>query len=87
VWLVDPGTMTVKVQPVQVAGADGNEGVVASGLEPGHMVVTAGVHVLSPGQKVKHYIEPGAPAALPPLAGSGPSLKPTAAAATGTGPR
>jgi len=55
VWLVDPAAMTVKVQPIVVAGAEGNEVVVASGLTPGQVVVTAGVHVLTPGQKVKFY--------------------------------
>jgi membrane fusion protein, multidrug efflux system len=58
VWLLDPATMTVKPQPVQVAGAEGNRVVLASGLAPGQTVVTAGVHVLTPGQKVKRYVEP-----------------------------
>lgn len=62
VWLLDKTSMTVKVQPVEVAGADGNAVVVASGLSAGQTVVTAGVHVLTPGQKVKLY---DAPAALP----------------------
>ena len=48
VWVVDKATMTVKAQPVQVATADGNEAVIASGLQPGLLVVSAGVHVLSP---------------------------------------
>ena len=60
VWLVDKGSMTVKVQPIAVAGADGNVVVVASGLSPGQTVVTAGVHVLTPGQKVKLYDAPAA---------------------------
>ena len=63
VWLVDRGSMTVKSQDVKLAGADGNEAVIAAGLAPGQIVVTAGVHVLSPGQKVKFYVEPGAPPA------------------------
>jgi hypothetical protein len=29
--------------------------MVASGLQPGQQVVTAGVHTLTPGQKVKLY--------------------------------
>lgn len=53
VWLVDTSSMTVQLQPVAVAGADGNSVVIAGGLSPGQTVVTAGVHVLSPGQKVK----------------------------------
>ena len=59
VWLVDRGSMTVKPQDVQLSGADGNEAVVTAGLAPGQIVVTAGVHVLSPGQKVKFYVDPG----------------------------
>jgi RND family efflux transporter MFP subunit len=55
VWVLDKATMTLKSQPVQIATADGNEAVVASGLEPGMLVVSAGVHVLSPGQKVAIY--------------------------------
>jgi membrane fusion protein, multidrug efflux system len=63
VWLVDRGSMTVKSQDVKLAGADGNDAVISAGLAPGQIVVTAGVHVLSPGQKVKFYVEPGAPPA------------------------
>ena len=63
VWLVDRAAMTVKVQPVQVSGADGNDAVVTGGLSPGDVVVTAGVHVLNPGQKVRFYVDPGAPPA------------------------
>lgn len=73
VWVVDPSRMTVQVQPVVVAGADGNTVVVASGLRPGQVVVTAGVHVLTPGQQVSYYQPPGAaPAAAsaPPVAAS-----------------
>ena len=60
VWLVDSKAMTVSPQVVKLAGADGNEAVISSGLAPGQIVVTAGVHVLSPGQKVKFYVEPTA---------------------------
>jgi RND family efflux transporter MFP subunit len=55
VWLLDAASMTVKLQPVVVAGADGNTVIVGAGLQPGQQVVTAGVHVLTPGQKVKRY--------------------------------
>ncbi|HEU4852524.1 MAG TPA: efflux RND transporter periplasmic adaptor subunit [Telluria sp.] len=51
VWVVEKGV--VRLVPVQLAGANGNELVVTSGLQPGQTVVTAGVHQLSPGQKVK----------------------------------
>ncbi len=52
VWVLDKTSMTLKSQPVQIATADGNEAVIAAGLTPGMLVVSAGVHVLSPGQKV-----------------------------------
>lgn len=57
VWVLDGASMTVKLQPIQIATADGNEVVVASGLESGQQVVIAGVHVLAPGQKVSIYKE------------------------------
>jgi membrane fusion protein, multidrug efflux system len=57
VWVVDKATMTVKSQPVQIATADGNDAVISGGLKPGMLVVSAGVHVLSPGQKVTIYQE------------------------------
>ena len=57
VWLVDKASMTVRTQPVQLATADGNEIVIAGGLAPGMVLVTAGVHVLSEGQKVTLYQE------------------------------
>lgn len=57
VWVLDTANMTVNLQPIQVATADGNDVVVASGLQPGMLVVSAGVHVLAPGQKVSIYKE------------------------------
>ncbi|MEP6966351.1 MAG: efflux RND transporter periplasmic adaptor subunit [Polaromonas sp.] len=55
VWVLDKASMTVRSQVMQLATADGNEAVVAAGLQPGMLVVSAGVHVLSPGQKVTIY--------------------------------
>ena len=55
VWVLDPGTMTVKSQPVEVETADGNDAVIRSGLQVGDEVVVTGVHVLTPGQKVTRY--------------------------------
>ena len=55
VWLFDAASGSVRSQPVQLAGSDGNEVVVASGLAPGMQVVVVGVHVLTPGQKVTVY--------------------------------
>lgn len=55
VWLYDAASSSVKLQPVQIASADGNEAVIASGLQPGMQVVATGTHVLTPGQKVTVY--------------------------------
>jgi len=55
VWLLDGAAMTVRPQAVQVGGAEGNLVLVAGGLRPGAEVVTAGVHVLTPGQVVRRY--------------------------------
>ncbi|MDP9899052.1 efflux RND transporter periplasmic adaptor subunit [Variovorax ginsengisoli] len=63
VWVLDRATMTVRSQRVQVDTADGNEAVVTSGLAPGATVVVAGVHVLSPGQKVTLYQDKASAAA------------------------
>ena len=69
VWLLDPASMTVKAQPVEVLTADGNQVVIASGLTPGMQVVTSGVHVLSAGQPVTLYKEK-VPVAHAPIAGA-----------------
>lgn len=64
VWLLDRSTMTVATRPVTVSGAQGNQVVVRAGLKNGDEVVVAGTHVLTAGQKVKPFVEPGtAPAA------------------------
>ncbi len=65
VWILEKSSMTVKSQPVQISTADGNEAVISGGLEPGMQVVTAGVHVLSPGQKVTIYQEKTSPVGRP----------------------
>lgn len=79
VWVLDKSTMTVRSQPVQVATADGNEAVIAGGLTPGMMVVAAGVHVLSPGQKVVIYQSREAAAAALNAKESVPTVQPVAA--------
>jgi RND family efflux transporter MFP subunit len=55
VWVVDPATMSVQSQPVEVVGVQENSVLINAGLTPGQQVVIAGVHVLSPGQKVTYY--------------------------------
>ena len=54
--LVVPGG-PVRAVPVQLGPVQGNEVVIRSGLQTGQRVVAAGVHVLSPGQKVTVYGE------------------------------
>jgi multidrug efflux system membrane fusion protein len=51
VWVVEQGV--VKLVPVTVGGAAGNDLLLTSGVKPGQTVVTAGVNLLKPGQKVK----------------------------------
>jgi RND family efflux transporter MFP subunit len=53
VWVVDPQSLTVSLRNVDVARHDPASVVVSQGLEPGEIVVTAGVQVLRPGQKVR----------------------------------
>ena len=55
VWVLEKVTMTVRLQPIAITTADGNEVVVSKGLEPGMQVVSVGAHVLNPGQKVTIY--------------------------------
>lgn len=55
VWVLDGANMTVKAQPVVTADVTGNIVIVANGLKAGQEIVTAGVHVLKSGQKVKRY--------------------------------
>ena len=52
---------TVRLQPVQIATADGNEAVIAAGLTPGMQVVATGVHMLAPGQVATVYKPKTAP--------------------------
>lgn len=71
VWVLDRASMTVRSQPVQIATADGNEAVIAGGLQPGMTVVAAGVHVLSPGQKVRIWEDRSATAGGPSTGAAG----------------
>lgn len=51
VWLFDAAKSAVHRRPIEVLGVDENR-VLVSGLEPGQVVITAGVHVLMEGQVV-----------------------------------
>lgn len=66
VWIYQPGeggTGTVKPVPVTLGEPLGNDIVIRQGLAPGQTIVTAGVHLLKDGQKVKpmQSITPGSP--------------------------
>ncbi|MGY1457783.1 MULTISPECIES: efflux RND transporter periplasmic adaptor subunit [unclassified Luteimonas] len=53
VWVVDPKTGEVSMRPIEIQSSDPDNVVIASGLEPGDVVVTAGAQALRPGQKVR----------------------------------
>jgi len=54
VWIVDPKTGAVSPRNVEVqSSSDAAYVVVLSGLNPGDVIVTAGVQALRPGQKVR----------------------------------
>ncbi len=53
VWIIDPEEMTVTLRPIEVASFDQGEVLVARGLDPGDVIVAAGVQALRPGQKVR----------------------------------
>ena len=55
VWVLDEASMTVQSQKVTLGAVQAQQVVIASGLQQGQKVVVAGVHVLSPGQKVTLY--------------------------------
>lgn len=71
VWLLDPQTMTVALQAVQVQSATSDSVLLAAGLKPGQEIVTAGVHVLTPGQRVRRYQSAAATSASGPRQGAG----------------
>jgi multidrug efflux system membrane fusion protein len=53
VWVVDPASGSVRLAPVVVGEYRESTVTVTSGLKDGDLVVTAGVHKLVPGQKVR----------------------------------
>lgn len=50
VWIVEAGT--VRLVPVQIGSTSGEDILIASGLQAGQTVITAGVNLLKAGQKV-----------------------------------
>lgn len=57
VWIVDPSNLSVSMRNVDVLRYDPGTVVISHGLDDGEIVVTAGVQVLHPGQKV-HLLAP-----------------------------
>ena len=53
VWVVDAASARVALRPVELGSAHNDSVLIAGGLEGGETVVTAGVHMLHDGQKVK----------------------------------
>ncbi|MHB2167255.1 efflux RND transporter periplasmic adaptor subunit [Alsobacter sp. R-9] len=52
-WVVDKATGAVVLRPVEVAGQDGRDVLVASGVKEGELVVALGVHKIDPGARVR----------------------------------
>ena len=53
VWVFDPGNGTVQLRPVTVLRFDPDRVLLSGGVEKGDMVVTAGTHLLRPGEQVR----------------------------------
>lgn len=53
VWVLDAAGQSVHPRAVAIAGYDGDEAKIVEGLKEGERVVTAGVHKLLDGQKVR----------------------------------
>lgn len=53
VWIVDPKTSSVSTREIKVTAKGATTFTVAEGLEAGMRIVTAGVHSLTEGQKVR----------------------------------
>lgn len=55
VWVLQEDSMTVQSRKVVLGPVQAEQVSIVSGLQPGQKVVLAGVHALSPGQKVSVY--------------------------------
>jgi RND family efflux transporter MFP subunit len=53
VWVVDPQSLQVSLRAVELQRHASSSVVVSKGVNAGELVVTAGVHALRPGQKVR----------------------------------
>jgi membrane fusion protein, multidrug efflux system len=62
VWVLDGTALTLKAQAVELGAPSGPRVTVVAGLQAGQEVVTAGVHTLADGLKVRRYEAPSAQA-------------------------
>jgi multidrug efflux pump subunit AcrA (membrane-fusion protein) len=53
VWVIDPRTNVVSLKPITIDRYTKDHIAVSSGLQSGEVVVSAGVQMLRPGQKVE----------------------------------
>lgn len=53
VWVVEGSPSTVRLVPVTTGDVHGDSVDIGAGIEPGQTIVTAGVHLLNAGQKVR----------------------------------
>ncbi len=58
VWVIDPQSNVVSLKPITVTRYTKDHIAVSSGLQSGELVVSAGVQMLRPGQKVEIVPEP-----------------------------
>jgi multidrug efflux system membrane fusion protein len=58
VWIVDKANSQVRLVPVEIGEYVEDQVAVLSGLNPGDVVVRAGVHKLFAGEKVRVHLEP-----------------------------
>ena len=57
VWVIDESAKTVSQREVDIQALVTSGLVVKSGIEPGEIIATAGVHFLSEGQQVRPVVE------------------------------
>ena len=58
VWVIDPRSNVVSLKPIAIARYTRDHIAVSDGLQSGEVVVSAGVQMLRPGQKVEIAAEP-----------------------------
>jgi RND family efflux transporter MFP subunit len=86
VWIVDPQSARVSLRDVKLGSAQNDAVLIAGGLRDGEVVVTAGVHMLHAGQRVR--LAGATPAQMHPLDptdAKAPTGEATAATSTAKG--